>query len=47
MPPILLCWRMTLEADGGDMEAEAEPSLQYCCTFLLCDRWQEGGSLTK
>ena len=34
MPPILLCWPMTSEADVGSMAVEAEPSHQYpiaCC----------------
>ena len=33
MPPILLCWHTTLEADVGGMAAEVEPSHQYPITF--------------
>jgi hypothetical protein len=29
MPPILLCWPTTPEADVGDMAVEVEPSRQY------------------
>jgi len=36
MPPILLCWHTTLEADVGGMAAEVEPSHQYPIT--LCCR---------
>jgi hypothetical protein len=28
MPPILLCWPMTLEADAGGVEVEVGPSQQ-------------------
>lgn len=28
MPPIVLCWPVTLEADGGGMTVETEPSHQ-------------------
>ena len=35
MPPILFCWTVMLELDGGGMAVEAEPSHQYpiifCC----------------
>lgn len=47
--PILWCWSMTLEADVGDMAAEAEPSLQnsvtFCCHVTDSIRgavWQNG-----
>ena len=32
--PILLCWTMMSEVDGGGMAAEVEPFLQYSITFL-------------
>ena len=34
MPPVLLCWPTTSEADVGSMAVEDEPSHQYpsaCC----------------
>jgi hypothetical protein len=35
MPPILLCWPMTSEADVGDMAVDFEPSrlysIKFCC----------------
>ena len=34
------------EANDGGMAVEVEPSHQYF-TVLLCDRWQQRGSLTK
>mgnify|MGYP001861495765 CR=1 FL=1 len=38
MPPILLCWPMTSEADDGGMAAEIElPIIHYI--LLPCDRW--------
>lgn len=38
MLPILLCWPMISEADGG-MALGAEPSHQcYIAVLLLCDR---------
>ena len=33
MPPILLCWPMTLEADVGGVAVEAGPSHQYSVAF--------------
>ena len=33
MPPILLRWPTTSEADDGDMAVEVEPSRQYSVTF--------------
>ena len=33
MPPILLCWPTTTEADVGDMTVEVEPSQQYSIKF--------------
>jgi hypothetical protein len=33
MPPILLFWSKTSEADFGDMAVEAEPSRQYSVKF--------------
>ena len=48
MPPILLHWSKTSEADGGGMAEEVEPSHQYSINMLLlCNRWQQRGSLTK
>jgi len=34
MPPILLCWPTTSEADAGGMAVEIEPSNQ--CSVALC-----------
>ena len=47
IPPILLCWPTTSEADVGGMAIEVEPSHQYCYILLPCDRWQQKGSLTE
>ena len=47
MPPILLCWSRTSEADGGGMTLKIEPSHQYSITFScsVTDKstvWQNG-----
>ena len=49
MPPILLCWPTTSEADVGDMAVEGEPSHQhfvkFCCRATDGSRgavWQNG-----
>jgi len=49
MPPILLCWPITSEVDGGGMAAEAEPSSPYFITSCFCmthvsrgAAWQNG-----
>jgi len=34
MPPVLLCWHATSEANGG-MAVEDEPSHQYSSTFCF------------
>jgi len=47
MLPILFCQPMMTEADVGRIEVEVEPSHQYCHILLLCDRWQQRGSLTE
>jgi len=36
MPPILLCWHITSEADVGGMAVEAEHSHQYPVIFYCC-----------
>ena len=36
MPPILLCWPVTSEADVGVMSVEVEPSHQYSIIFCYC-----------
>ena len=40
MPPILLCWLMTSEANIVDMAVEVEPSRQYSVKF--CCRATDG-----
>jgi len=35
MPPVLLWWPKTSEADDG-MAVVVEPSLHYCITFCCC-----------
>jgi len=45
MPPVLLYWPTTSEADVGDMAIENELYHQYSI-LLLCDRWHQRGSLT-
>ena len=35
MPPVL-CWLITVEADGGGMAVEVKPSHQYSITFCCC-----------
>ena len=48
MPPILFFLPTMSEMDAGDVAVEIEPSHQYSITFtLLCDRWQQRGTLTK
>ena len=36
MPPVLLHWPTTSEADVGGMAAETESSCQYSITFYCC-----------
>lgn len=36
VPPILFCWPVTSEADGGCMAIESEPSCYYCVSFCCC-----------
>jgi len=36
MPPILLFWPMTSQADAGDMEVKVESCCQYSGTFCCC-----------
>jgi len=43
MPPILLCWPTTSEADASGMSVEAETSYQYSITF--CCQAAEGQSV--
>jgi len=33
IPPVLLCWPTTSEADVGDMAVEVEPSCHYSVKF--------------
>jgi len=47
VPPILLCWPIMSETDGGGIAVEAEPSHQYSVEFLPCNTWQQRGSLTE
>ena len=48
MPPILLCWPMTSEADGGGMAEAAVTYLTISHYVLLpWDRWQQRGKMTK
>ena len=49
MPPILLCWFTTSEADGGGIPVEVEPfclySIAFCCHATDSSReavWQKG-----
>ena len=49
MPPVLLCWSMTSEADVGGMTVEAEPfcqcSITFCCHVTEDSKgavWQNG-----
>ena len=37
MPPVLLHWPTTSEADVGGMAAETESSCQYSITFYCCE----------
>ena len=37
MPPILVYWPTMLEADGGSMAVEAEPSHQYSIPCVTDD----------
>ena len=36
IPPILLCWPTTSNADVGGMAVEVEPSCQYSITLCCC-----------
>ena len=45
MPPILLCWPTTSEADYGGMTAEVEPSCQYSITFYCYVTVGRGGAV--
>ena len=36
MLPILLCWPMMSESDGGGVAVEVEPSHQYSVMFCCC-----------
>ena len=45
MPPILLCWSTTSEADDGSRGWIFPTIFHYM--LLPCDRWQQMGSLTK
>ena len=36
MPPILLCWPVTSEADVNGMAVEAEPPHRFSVTFCCC-----------
>ena len=47
MPPILLCWPTMSEVDVDGIEAVWTFLPIFCCILLLCDRWQQKGSLTK
>ena len=47
MPPILLCWHTTLEADVGGMAAEVEPSHQYPITFVAVQQMAAEGQSDK
>ena len=48
MPPILLCWPMTSEADVGGTAVGVEPSPQYPVTFCCHERdSSRGDHLTK
>ena len=44
MPPVLLRWPLTPQVHVGGMAVEVETSHQH---LLLCDRWQQRGSLTE
>jgi len=47
IPPISLCWPLTLEVDVGGMAVEVEPSCQYSVTCCCHVTWQLRGILTK
>src|SRR5258705_13829834 len=47
MPPILLCWSTTSEADVGGMAVEVEPCRQYPISFVAVRQMAAGGSLTR
>jgi len=45
MPPILLCWPTTSEANVVDMAVEVEPSRQYSIKFCCCMTDDSRGAL--
>ena len=47
IPPILLCWPTTSEADGGGMAIEAEPSQQHPVHFVTVQQMAAEGQLDK
>ena len=47
MPPVLLCWPMTSEAEVGAMAVEFEPSHHYSIVLLSRNRQQQRHCLTK
>src|SRR5258705_6482325 len=47
MPPILLCWSTTSEADVGGMAVEVEPSLQYPISFVAVRQMAAGRQSDK
>ena len=47
MPPVLLCWFTTSEADVDIIVAEAEPSYQYSITFCCHETDGSRGGVWK
>jgi len=47
IPPILLCWPTTSEADGGGMAIAAEPSHQHPVHFVTVQQMAAEGQLDK
>jgi len=46
MPPVLWWWPAVSEENVNGMAVETELSQQYSVILLICDRWQQRGSLT-
>ena len=44
MPPILLCWPVSSDADVGDIAVEVQPFPQYSITFCCHVMGAEGQS---
>lgn len=47
LPPVLLRWPVTSEADAGDLAVEVDPSRQYPVKSYCCVRDSSGGAVCQ